>query len=88
LNKAIAEFDQAATLDPNFALAYAGLADSYALIEQYLGMHIERADAEPENVAELSRQAGPIRYRSYFSLCPFICTKSKLFDTVHMYRDE
>jgi hypothetical protein len=39
LNKAIAEFDQAATLDPNFALAYAGLADSYALIEQYLGMH-------------------------------------------------
>jgi TolB-like protein/Flp pilus assembly protein TadD len=37
LNKAVAEFGQAVNLDPNFALAYVGLADSYALIEQYLG---------------------------------------------------
>ncbi|PYS98430.1 MAG: hypothetical protein DMF63_16235 [Acidobacteria bacterium] len=37
LNKAVAEFEQAVNRDPNFALAYVGLADSYALIEQYLG---------------------------------------------------
>ena len=37
LNKAIVEFEQAVKRDPEFALAYVGLADSYALIEQYLG---------------------------------------------------
>lgn len=37
LKKAIDEFQQAVTKDANFALAYAGLADSYVLLEEYAG---------------------------------------------------
>ena len=36
LFKAIKYFEQAITIDPNYALAYAGLADSYALLSPYL----------------------------------------------------
>jgi eukaryotic-like serine/threonine-protein kinase len=35
LNKAIKTFEKAINLDPKFALAYAGLADSYALLNLY-----------------------------------------------------
>jgi len=35
LNKAIDQFQQAVAADPNYALAYAGLADSYALLDSY-----------------------------------------------------
>ncbi len=35
LNKAIKTFEKARDLDPKFALAYAGLADSYALLNLY-----------------------------------------------------
>lgn len=37
LRKAIQEFKQAADLDPNYALAFVGLADSYLLLEEYSG---------------------------------------------------
>jgi tetratricopeptide (TPR) repeat protein len=37
LKKAIQEFQQAAEADPNYALAYVGLADSYVLLEDYAG---------------------------------------------------
>ena len=36
LLKSIEYFEQAITIDPNYALAYAGLADSYALLSPYL----------------------------------------------------
>jgi TolB-like protein/Tfp pilus assembly protein PilF len=38
LNKAIEQFQQALDRDPNFALAYAGLADCYVLMEEYAGV--------------------------------------------------
>jgi len=37
LTKAISEFQQAVDKDPNYALAFVGLADSYSLLEQYAG---------------------------------------------------
>ena len=37
LKKAIAEFQQAIERDPNFALGYVGLADSYGVLEEYAG---------------------------------------------------
>ena len=37
LRKGIEYFEQAIKLDPNYALAYAGLADSYALLDLYGG---------------------------------------------------
>ena len=38
LKKAIEEFRRAADIDPNYALAFVGLADSYALLDEYAGM--------------------------------------------------
>ncbi len=35
--RAIEQFKAAADLDPNYALAFVGLADSYVLLEQYTG---------------------------------------------------
>ena len=37
LRKGLAEFQQAADIDPGYALAYVGLADSYALMDEYAG---------------------------------------------------
>ncbi|MDQ3818578.1 MAG: tetratricopeptide repeat protein, partial [Acidobacteriota bacterium] len=37
LRKAIEQFQQAIDLDPNYALGYVGLADSYAVLEEYAG---------------------------------------------------
>lgn len=38
LRKAMEQFQQAADKDPNYALAYVGLADCYSLLEQYTGL--------------------------------------------------
>jgi len=38
LKKAIEQFQQAADKDPTYALAYVGLADCYALLEEYAGL--------------------------------------------------
>jgi len=37
INKAIEQFQQAVDQDPNYALAYVGLADCYLILEQYVG---------------------------------------------------
>ena len=38
IKQAIEQFQQAIERDPNFALGYAGLADSYLLLQQYVGV--------------------------------------------------
>ena len=43
--KAIDEFEQATRIDPNYALAYAGLADAYALLGSNPNRVMPRADA-------------------------------------------
>ena len=63
LNKAIELFGEAATADPQFALAYIGLADAYALLNLYdfdpppdayekAKMNVQRALAIDETLAE------------------------------------
>ena len=37
INKAIEQFQRAVDKDPNYALAYVGLADCYLILEQYVG---------------------------------------------------
>ncbi len=46
LKKGIEYFEQAIQKDPNYALAYAGLADSYALLDLYTGL--QRGDVFPK----------------------------------------
>lgn len=44
-HKAIVEFEEAARIDPNYALAYAGLADAYALLGSNPNQDVPRAQA-------------------------------------------
>jgi TolB-like protein/Tfp pilus assembly protein PilF len=53
LRKAIDYFNQAIAKDPNYALAYAGLADSYLLLPNYGGM--PTAEAVPPARAAVTR---------------------------------
>lgn len=56
LKKAIEQFKAAADKDPNFALAYVGLADSYALLEQYTGTPPSETLPQAKAYAELALQ--------------------------------
>ena len=53
LKKAIEQFQQAINKDPNYALAYVGLADSYTLLEPYAGT--PAADVRPKAIAAVER---------------------------------
>ena len=52
LKKAIEQFQQAIDRDPNYALAYAGLADCYMLLEQYAGVPTSETAAKTLAAAE------------------------------------
>jgi eukaryotic-like serine/threonine-protein kinase len=69
LKKAIEQFQQAADKDPNYALAYVGLADSYLLLEYYAGTptsetlpkaYVQRALQLDETLAEAHASLGLI----------------------------
>jgi TolB-like protein/Tfp pilus assembly protein PilF len=71
LAEAVDEFNRAIELDPNFALAYVGLADSYILQNEYSGLPVEemianaqaaidRAMALDERLAEAHTSLGAI----------------------------
>ncbi|HET8676695.1 MAG TPA: winged helix-turn-helix domain-containing protein [Blastocatellia bacterium] len=49
--KAIKYFEQAVAIDPDYALAYAGIADSYALLQQRDGLPAEEAFSKAEQAA-------------------------------------
>ncbi len=53
IKRAIEEFQHAIELDPNFALGYAGLADAYLLVQQYVG--IPSSEAMPKARAAVDR---------------------------------
>src|SRR3954453_1257586 len=53
LKLAIEQFQQAIERDPNFALGYAGLADAYLLVQQYVG--VPSNDAMPKARAAVDR---------------------------------
>jgi len=53
LKKAIEQFQQAADKDSNFALAYAGLADCYSLLDEYAG--VPSSETLPKAKAAASR---------------------------------
>lgn len=56
LKKAIQEFQKAVEIDPNFALAYVGLADSYAVMEQYTGTPTSETLPQAKAYAERALQ--------------------------------
>ena len=56
LKKAIDQFQQAADKDPNYALAYVGLADCYLLLEDYVGAPASETYPKAEAFAERALQ--------------------------------
>jgi serine/threonine protein kinase/tetratricopeptide (TPR) repeat protein len=52
LKKAIEQFQQAIDRDPNYALAYTGLADCYMLLEQYAGVPTSETGAKTRAAAD------------------------------------
>jgi len=52
LKKAIEQFQNAIDRDPNYALAYAGLADCYMLLEQYAGIPSSETAPKAKAAAE------------------------------------
>ncbi|MDQ4121423.1 MAG: winged helix-turn-helix domain-containing protein [Acidobacteriota bacterium] len=63
IQKAIVEFEEATKLDPNYAQAYAGLADSYALTSSGLPAleRMPKAKAAAEKALELDNQLAEAR---------------------------
>ena len=53
LKQAIEEFQKAIERDPNFALGYVGLADTYLLLQQYVG--VPSSEAMPKARAAVNR---------------------------------
>jgi eukaryotic-like serine/threonine-protein kinase len=62
LHKGLQEFQQAADIDPGYALAYVGLADSYALMDEYAGAStietLPKAQAFAERALQLDDTLG------------------------------
>ncbi|MBX3295185.1 MAG: tetratricopeptide repeat protein [Acidobacteria bacterium] len=76
LKKAIEQFKIATERDPNYALAYSGLADCYLLLPEYAGTpnseampqsraYAERAIAIDENLAEGHTSLGGVNLKSW-----------------------
>jgi len=76
MRKAIEEFKTATDIDPNYALAYSGLADCYVLLPEYAGIptseampqakaYAERAIAIDENLAEGHTSLGGVNIKSW-----------------------
>ena len=56
LRKGLAEFQRAADVDPNYALAYVGLADTYVLLEEYAGVASSESLPQARTYAEKALQ--------------------------------
>ena len=56
LTKAMEQFQQAADKDPNYALAYVGLGDSYVLLENYAGTPANETLPKAKSFAERALQ--------------------------------
>jgi len=59
LKKAIIEYEHAVALDPNFVLAYVGLADCYSVLEFYAGMPPSEALPKAEAYAQKAVELDP-----------------------------
>jgi serine/threonine-protein kinase len=65
IKKAIEQFQEAADKDPNYALAYVGLADCYMLLEGYVGTPatetLPQAKAFAERALQIDKSSGEAR---------------------------
>jgi len=67
-NRAIVEFDQAIAIDPQYAKAYAGLANTYNLISQYTSAPAAESYAKARTAAERAIALDPQLAEGYAAL--------------------
>jgi len=68
LAEAVTWFERAVELDPNFALAYVGLADSYQLQVDYGGVSLDAANARSQPMVEKALQLDDQSGEAYTAL--------------------
>jgi tetratricopeptide (TPR) repeat protein len=68
LQKAVAQFEKAVTLDPNYGLAYAGLADGYGLLGLYNVRPVEEVIPKAKEAALKAIQLDSTLAEAYTSL--------------------
>jgi TolB-like protein/Tfp pilus assembly protein PilF len=85
LNKAIDYFNQAITRDPNYALAYAGLADCYGLLPQWSSVsraeYVSRAKAAANKALQIDDSLG----EAHTSLALVLFDDLNLRDSKHEF---
>jgi tetratricopeptide (TPR) repeat protein len=59
LRKALEEFQAAADIDPTYALAFAGLGDTYVVLPEYAGMPVDTMHPKAKAFAERALQIDP-----------------------------
>jgi len=68
LTAAISYFNQAIDKDPNYALAYSGVADVYSIISDYAGVDPKEAAAKSKAAAEKALELDPTLSRPHADL--------------------
>ncbi len=67
IKRAITEFQQAVDRDPNYALGYVGLADSYIVLEEYAGTPATETLPKAQAAADRALQIDPSLAEAYAS---------------------
>ncbi len=86
LSRAIGLFEQAIALDPEYALAYSGLADTYSLIFQYGDFDPQAAFGRAEASARKAIELAPDLAEAHASLGLSLATQSMFPEAQQQYR--
>jgi len=79
MREAVDYFEEAASLDPDFALAYVGLADSYSLLRSYSNMPWRELEAPARAAAKRAIELDPGLGEAWASLA-YVESESRNYD--------
>ncbi len=78
LDAAKQHFKQAVELDPDYALAYVGLADTYALLWEYTGLSMEESLEHRQPLIEKALDLNPLSGEAYTARGPLRMARQEL----------
>lgn len=86
INQAIDYFKKAIELDPAFALAYSGLADSYTVLPGYSGVAIEELLPKAKDAAVKALEIDPLLAEANASYAIILMQEFKWEDSLAMFK--